>query len=170
MAERNLVIDHLKFSYEGLFNVNELYTVISSWFFEKGWDWYEKMNQEQVTPSGKQIRIIFEPWKSITDYYKIAVRIKFNLIDVKEMEVEHEGETLHLSHGVVRIIFDGYVVSDRQDQWSKKPFYWFLSLIFDKYLFKSHFEKAETWIKSDVDDLYDKIKTYLNTFKYTYQQ
>ena len=32
MGERKLVIDHLKFSYEGLFNVSEFYALISSWF------------------------------------------------------------------------------------------------------------------------------------------
>ena len=49
MAERTLVVDHLKFSYEGLFSAPELYNLISSLFFEKGWDWYEKMNEEIIT-------------------------------------------------------------------------------------------------------------------------
>ena len=75
MAERNLVIDQLKFSYEGLFNAGELTSLISSWFYDKGWDWYEKLNQEQITSEGKQIRIILEPWKSASDYYKLAVQI-----------------------------------------------------------------------------------------------
>ena len=50
MVERVLIVDHLKFSYEGLFNASELYSLISGWFFEKGWDWYEKMNDEIITP------------------------------------------------------------------------------------------------------------------------
>ena len=53
MGERRLVVDQLKLSYEGLFNAAELYTVLSSWFFEKGWDWMETMNQEAVTADGK---------------------------------------------------------------------------------------------------------------------
>ena len=46
MSERTLVVDHLKFHYEGLCNIGELYTFISTWFYEKGWDWYEKLNEE----------------------------------------------------------------------------------------------------------------------------
>ncbi|MBI2146467.1 hypothetical protein HYU22_03945 [Candidatus Woesearchaeota archaeon] len=168
MAERRLIVDHLKFSYEGLFNASELYSVISTWFFEKGWDWHEKINQEQVTPDGKQIRIVLEPWKSSTDYYKLVMHIKLNCTDVKDVDVEHEGKTLRLNQGLVRITFDGYVVSDRKHYWSKKPFLWFLSVLSQKYFFSDHFAKLEDWIKSDVDDLHTKIKNYLNVFKYTY--
>ena len=42
MPERYLVIDRLKLSYEGLFNADELYSLIAQFFYEKGWDWYEK--------------------------------------------------------------------------------------------------------------------------------
>ena len=67
MSEKFLIIDHLKLSYEGLFNAAELYNVISSFFFGKGWDWHEKLNMERVTPDGRQIYQNFYPWKSITD-------------------------------------------------------------------------------------------------------
>ncbi len=168
MGERRLIIDHLKFSYEGLFNVEELHTLISSWFFEKGWDWYEKMNQELVTPEGRQIYIILEPWKSVSEYYKLMMHIKINLVNAREVEVEQNGEVLKLSQGVVRITFDGYVMSDRRGEWTTKPFYWFLGILSDRYFFKDHFARFETWLKSDVDDLYDRIKNYLNVFKYSY--
>ena len=170
MVERNLIIDHLKFSYEGLFNSAELYNVIASWFFDKGWDWYEKLNQEQVTVKGKQIRILLEPWKNITDYYKLQVAIKINMVDVKEVEVELDKEKIRTNHGLVRMTFDGYVISDRKDKWTKKPLTWFLSIIFEKYFFQHHYAKAETWLKSDVDDLMEKIKNYLNVYKYQYQR
>lgn len=166
MVERTLVVDHLKLGYEGLFKASEVYNIISSFFYEKGWDWFEKLNQELVTPTGKQIKIVLEPWKSSSDYYKISMRIKLNMIDVREVEVEHEGQKLRLNHGVVRITFDGYVISDRKDKWTKEPFLWFLSYVIEKYLFRQHYEKFETWIKSDVDDLHQKLKTYLNVYKY----
>lgn len=169
MPERFLIIDHLKFSYEGLFNSGELYTVISSWFFDKGWDWYEKLNEEQITPEGKQLYIVFEPWKNISDFYKLAITIKVIGTNLKEVEVKHDGQDLRLNQGLVRIYFDGYVLVDRKTKWEKKPFFWFLSMLSQKYFFRNHFAKAEIWLKSDVDDLYHKIKNYLNVFKYAYQ-
>ena len=88
MAERHLIVDNLKFSYEGLFNSAELYNLISGWFFDKSWDWYEKINEEQVIPSGKQITILLEPWKNITDYYKLVIRLKLNFIDIQDVQIE----------------------------------------------------------------------------------
>lgn len=171
MGERRMVVDQLKFSYEGLFNASEFFTVISSWFYEKGWDWMETMNQESVTPEGKHLRIILDPWKSSSDYYKISMHIKIHMMDVKDVEVENKGEMLRLNQGVIRMAIDGYVISDRTGKWvnKDKPFFWFLSIIFEKYFFKDHLGRLETWIKSDVDDLHQKLKNYLNVFKYTYQ-
>jgi len=169
MAERHLIVDNLKFSYEGLFNSTELYNLISGWFFDKSWDWYEKINEEQNLPSGKQITILLEPWKNTTDYYRLVIRLKLNLIDVQEVQVEHKGENLNLNQGLIRMTFDGYVVSDRKQKWQDKPFYWFLGYVLEKYFFRQHFTKAQIWLESDIDDLHTKIKDYLNVFKYTYQ-
>lgn len=170
MATKTLVIDRLKLKYEGLFNFDELYSVIATFFFEKGWDWYEKMNEVLVTPKGKQIRIIFEPWKNISDFHKIATKIKVLVEDMKEVEVEHEEQKLRVNQGVIRIVMDGYVVSDRKDKWTEMPLKWFISFILDRYFFREHYKKAEDWIISDIDDLHQQMKNYLNTFKYTYRR
>ena len=89
MAERTLIVDHLKLSYEGLFNAAELYNLIASWFYEKGWDWYEKVNQEQVTPAGRQILLVLEPWKSSSDFNKLKMAIRVIMSDVKDIEITH---------------------------------------------------------------------------------
>ncbi len=169
MADRTIVLDHLKFSYEGLFNATELYGLVPEFFYNRNWDWHEKMNEELVTPEGKQVKMVFEPWKNISDYYKIKIRMKMNFVDIKDVEVEHQGENLKLNQGVVRITFDAYVINDRKNLWSEKPFYWFLTVIFDKYFFKKNYQKSEYWVKHDVDELLYKIKSYLNTYKYMHQ-
>ena len=169
MPERYLVVDHLKLSYEGLLNPTELFNVISSWFFEKGWDWYEKLNREQITPAGKNIHIVLEPWKSVSDFYKIIMKIQLNMEELKEVEVQQNKEAVRLHHGQVHITFDAYVLVDRHEEWTKKPLWWFLTVLSQKFFFKSNFEKMEAWVTSDLDDLHQKIKNYLNVFKYTYQ-
>ena len=169
MTERLIVLDHLKFNYEGIFNLPEFYNLISGFFFEKGYDWNEKINQELVTPEGKQIRWVFEPWKNVSDYYQIIARVRVNCSDVKEVDVEQEGRTLRLNQGVIFITFDGFVKSDRHGKWESKPMYWLINILAQKYFYKEHFTKNEDWIKSDIDDLHNKIKTYLNVFKYAYQ-
>lgn len=163
--ERYLIVDHQKFTYEGLFNYAELFAVIGGWFFDKNYDWYEKMNQEDLSSTGRQIRVVLEPWKNISDYYKLRIKIRLNVHDLKEVEVESEGQNLRLNQGLIKMTVDGYVISDRKNKWNEKPFYWFLSIILDKYFFRNHFAKAENWLKNDVQDLYTHIRTHLNVFK-----
>lgn len=169
MAERFLVVDHLKLGYEGLFNASELYNLIAEFFFTKHWDWREKLNMEQITPQGKQLHLVLEPWKSATDYYKIIIKMTINMNDVKDVDVEHNGATLRLNQGTVRITFDGIVLADRNDQWTHNPVSWFFTILGQKYFFRDHFRKMEVWVKGDLEDLHGRIKSYLNTFKYTYQ-
>jgi len=169
MPERHLVIDHLKFGYEGLFNAGELFSIISSFFFEKGYDWYEKVNEEQVTPAGKQIHIVVFPWKNVSDYYRIMVKVTLNITDLKEVEVEQQGQSLRMGQGVLRMTTDAYVMSDRKGKWSGSTLKWFFMIMTEKYFYRDHLAKFETWVKSDVEDLMHKIKTYLNTNKYNYQ-
>jgi hypothetical protein len=169
-GERDLVVDHLKFGYEGLFNAGEVFSLVQTFFFDKGYDYYEKMNQEVVTPQGKQIKIIIEPWKCTSEHSKMSMRIKINMVDVKEVDIEKAGEKLRLNHGVLRITFDAYVFSDRKGQWTNRPLNWFFLILMEKYFYRFHTARFETWIKSDVDDLHNRIKDYLNVFKYSYQK
>lgn len=170
MAERHLVVDNLKFAYEGLCNPVEIYNLVSTFFYERGWDWVEKMNQEEVASSGKQVKMILQPYLNRSDYYKQVINIKIHMINLNRVEIEHENQTLYLHRGVIRIVYNGYVVSDRKDKWVKKPFFWFISLIFERYFFRQHFAKFTSEVETEINNLSTKIKNYLNVFKYTYER
>ena len=169
MTERTLVVDQLKFNYQGLFSASELYKLIDGWFYEKGWDKNEFMNEELVTPAGRTMRIVLEPWKTITDYFKLIIQVKINIHDLKDVEIEKDNKKIKINQGEIHIIFNGYVLSDRQGMWSSKPIWWFLNIIFNKYFFKDNFGRAERWVLSDVDDLYQKVKSFLNVYKYQFE-
>src|SRR3989338_11217039 len=99
MVERYLGVDRLKLTHEGLFNADELHALISSFFYEKGYDWYEKMNQVIVTSSGKQLHMILEPWKNISDYYKLIVSLKINVVALKEVDVQTDNTVIKTNQG-----------------------------------------------------------------------
>ncbi len=170
MAERTLVNDQLKLSYEGLFNAEEFYMLIQQFFNGRNYDWQEAMNQEQITPKGKQIRYVLEPNKSLSHYYKLKWQIKMSFNDVKDVDIEHNGQTLRLNQGLIKIIINNYVVSDTGGQWKDKSFYWFLLILREKYLYKHHYLNAQNWLEKDTQLLHQEIKNYLNVFKYTFQR
>ncbi|MBT4538678.1 hypothetical protein HOI26_02105 [Candidatus Woesearchaeota archaeon] len=168
MAERTLIVDHLKLRYEGLFNTAELYNMIGAYFFENGYNWSEPYNQEKATSEGRQIEMVLEPNKSVSDFYKFVVRIKINGTDIRAVEVEHEDKAVQLDHGVLHLTFDGYLVADRKGKWKDKPWKYFLGLALSKYFYKNKDDKFSKLLEQNIAEIHQLIKNYLNMVNYTY--
>ena len=166
MSEKKLVVDQMKITYEGIFDLNGLYRTIDSWFYEKGYDKYEKKNYEQVLPTGKDIEIELLPWKKTTDYFQHILRIRMKFVNVKDVEVEKKGVKLKLQQGKIMMIFDAYLESDYEQKWSKTPMLFFLRTLYDKYIFKKYFEKQEKWLTNDLFQMHGKIQQFLNLHRY----
>ncbi len=166
MSEKKLIIDQLKFAYDGPFDLPGLYRLIDSFFYEKGFDKHEKLNVEQVLPTGRSIKIEVIPYKNLSDYFRIHIRIRIYGSDIKRIEIEKDGAKIPLSDGKLMVIIDGYIESDRHSVWEDRPTFWFIRTIFDKYIFKGHYMKAEQWLVSDVEDIYQRMRSFLNVYKY----
>lgn len=166
MSEKKLVIDQLKLTYEGLFDLNGLYRTIDSWFYEKGYDKFELKNFEQVLPSGKDVQIELLPWKKTTDYFKNEIRVRMKFINVKNVEIEKEGNKININQGKVMMIFDGYLTSDYENRWESNALLYFLRTLFDKYIFRGYFAKAEKWLVNDLYQLHGIVQRYLNLYRY----
>ena len=166
MSEKKLVIDQLKLTFEGIFDLNGLYRTIDSWFYEKNYDKWEKKNFEQIMPTGKDIEIEMLPWKKTTDYFKNIIKIRMRFTNIKDVEIEKQGVKLRLNQGKIMMIFDGYLESDYDSKWEDKPLFFLLRTLFDKYVFKPYFNKFEKWLVNDVYDVHGRIQRFLNLYRY----
>jgi hypothetical protein len=166
MSEKKLVIEQLKLTYSGLFDVNELYSLIDGFLKEKGFDKFERKNIQQVTPSGKHIELELRPWKTVSDYVKTHMKITLYLTNVKDVEVEKDGVKVKLNQGNVHIVLDGYIETDHEDRWESNAMYVFFRTLIDKYIIKTYLDTFEQEIASDVDQLYNQLKAFLNLYRY----
>ena len=166
MSEKKLVIDQLKLTYEGLFDLNGLWRTIDGWFYEKGYDRWEHKNYEQVMPTGKDIHIELLPWKKTTEYYKNTIKIRIKMINVKDVEIEKKGVVLKLNKGKIMMIFDGYLESDYENKWEGRGMFFLIRTIYDKYLFKHTHNFYQKWLINDVHDIHGRIQRFLNLYRY----
>ncbi len=166
MSEKKLIIDQLKLTYEGLFDLPGLYRLIDEYFYDKGYDKRERLNSELVLPTGRSVKIETNHYKNLTDYFKIVTRIRIYGSGIRRPDIDQNGAKLTLNEGKLMLIFDGYVISDRFDRWERTPFLWFMRTLFDKYIFKGHYLRAEQWLMSDAEDLTSRIKSFLNVYRY----
>lgn len=167
MAEREVVIDKMRLSYEGIFKVTELYKLIDNWLREKGYDKREKRMAESVTPKGKFIEWEIEPWKKITDYAKIVIKLRVIMTDIEEIDIDVDNIKVKMNKGRSDFIFDGYIETDYENRWESKPVFFFLRTLFDKYIFKPYTSGFKNNAIDDVNDLHTRIKAFLNLYRYS---
>ncbi len=166
MPEREVVVDKLRLTYEGIFSVPELYKLIDEWFRWKGYDKRENKNIEIVKPEGKFIEIELEPWKKVTDYAKNVIKIRIQMFDIRDVEVEKDNTKLKLNQGKVHFVFDGYLETDYEAKWDGKPIFYFIRTVFDKYLYKPFTTGFERGVKQDVMHLQGQVKAFLNLYRF----
>lgn len=168
MSERRLVIDHMTLSYEGLFDLHELYSLINQWLKDKGFDLREQRNQEQVRPNGKFIEVEMLPWKRITDYARHVIRLNIKVLNMKDVVVDEDGKRMKLNKGTIRMVMDGYLDTDYEDRWESKPFYFFIRTLFDKFVYRTYSTQYEELLVENCLQLHSAMKAFLNLYQYEY--
>jgi hypothetical protein len=166
MSEKRLIIDQLRLNYSGIFNLQELYKMIDGWLYEKGYDKYEKKNEEQVLETGRKIEVEIRPWKKTTDYAKNEIRLRIFVDNMTDIEVDRDGKKIKMHKGDIQMIFDAFLETDYEHRWENKPMYYFMRTIVDKYVFKIYTEKFVGNLTADTRDLHQRIKSFLNLYKY----
>ncbi|MFH1054102.1 MAG: hypothetical protein V1740_06810 [Candidatus Woesearchaeota archaeon] len=165
MAEREIIVDRNRLTYEGLFSVIDLYTMIDEFFEDKGYDKREKKNVERVKAEGKYIELELEPWKKLTDYAKSVIKVRILMSDIKEVEVEKEGVKVKLNQGKVQFVFDAYLETDYEHRWEMKPMFFFIRTLLDKFAFKNYTVSFKNEVKSDLSQLIIMIRSFLNLYR-----
>ena len=166
MVERTIVVDSLMLHYQGLFNLNEFYRIVDKYFREKGFDKYEKRNEEQVLKDHRQIRIQMEPWKKINDYAKEVIKISFTFTKLKDVVVVKDKHRVTLQQGNVSVKFMGYLETDWEQKWEGNAVLFFIRAIFDQFIYKIQTDKYQGLVAEDTQHLYGLIKSYLNLQRY----
>jgi hypothetical protein len=166
MTETKIVIDNLSFNYEGLFKVNEFYRFLDSYFAEKNYDKHEVINMEKVDPNGKYIELEIEPYKKLTDYAKMVVRVNCKMHGIKEVEVEREGHKVRMNQGRINILIDGFIMTDYENRWNDRPMYVFIRTMYDKFIFKNYIDQFESKLTDEINQLYIQMKAFFNLYRY----
>ena len=165
MAEKQRFITKF-LSYEGLFDYKEFFRVMDVWYRDKFYDKHERRNEQITNPDGsKQIELEFLPWKKVTDYYRLSMKIEMSVTKMKDVEVDIDGKKRVLQHGLINMKFTGYLSVDYERKWNT-AFQYFLRDIFDKYINRAITQKYEIMLVGHVNDLYNTMQAYLNMQQY----
>ena len=166
MAEAEIIVDGKKLEYEGLFQPGELYTVIDELMAQRTFDKNEYRNFEYVHEGHKQIDMELRPYKKLSDYIKVEIRIKIRATNLKHVEIEKNGVKKKYYHGKVKVVFVTYLITDYENAWETKAFYFLARMLVDKFIYKGYLSEAKAIGVSVTNEAYYEIRSYLNMHRY----
>ena len=166
MVERTALVNKKEMNYEGIFSVKALYEVIDTFAKTHGYIKVELLANEKVQKDGRYIRLVIELHKQMSEYAKSVLGIDIRLEHVRDVTTEHEGKKYERNQGKCIFVFDAFHESDFEHKWENKPGFFFIRILFDKYLFKPFITDFNGKIMTDHMALYNELRAHLHLHKY----
>ncbi|MFH0869774.1 MAG: hypothetical protein V1866_01815 [archaeon] len=167
MAERKIVFQDKTLNFQGLFDLKGLFRTINTFFADHSYDPFENKNFQEVYEDEKKVIFELLPYKKITDYYRLEIRVWAVFEHLKDVEVEIKGVKQKLLKGDANFTFDATLITDYENRWEGKGVYFFFRSLVDKFIYKGYTDRYEDAVTKDVRDLMEEIRAYLNMFRYT---
>lgn len=160
MAEKEEIIAE-KFDYSGIFHFSEYYAFAHKWLKNEDYDVVEEKYSENVSGNSRSIYIEWKATKQVSDYFKIEIKMKFDLKDLVDVEVEIDGKKKKMHKGRVAMDMKGNLVKDPESKWEGTAFNRFLREIYNKYIIPSRLEGIKIKIRADTRSFKEELKAYL---------
>jgi hypothetical protein len=173
-GEKDILVVKLYVENEETFHMKNLYKLIFEWLIEEGFtDIYgdtindpgnpETFYMERILGTGaKEHRI---RWRCLrtpgnSDYYRYFLKIDYTTINMKSIEVMHQGYKMKTDRGDVIVNLEAWLQLDYKDEWKDTPF---LNRKFIQKLFRNRIYKEQ--VESHKVDLYKTTYRLQNTIK-----
>jgi len=164
--EKTLLINNREIKYNGIFRVDELFSTINRTLDEAGYTKREKKSEETVTEAGKRIYVELRPFKIMSNYVRLMIKIKITLDNITEIPETIRGEKRLYQKGNVHIAFDAWSLMDYANRWGMKPFIFFMKGMIHKFVKKFPLEGSfSAEVVKDTAHLYAALKALLNSYK-----
>ncbi len=160
MAEKDTIIKG-KLKQKGIFNFKEFYTFTYDWFTNEGYKITEKAYAEEITGDSKKIELEWQAKRKISDYFQFLIKTRWQVLGLKNVEVQREGKKIKLNSGQVEINLIGVLIKDYEHKWEDKPIWKFFRGIYDRYIIKSRIDKYEAKLKQEAEEFIAQAKSFL---------
>lgn len=165
MVEKKEIIKK-QVSYEGLFDVKDLYKTIKDWGIKNGYDLEEAEHAEVVQDARKEIKFVLFCEKKISDYVKLKIEFHTKMEKIQEVTVKQEKGELKLNKGSVSVTTKGIFITDYDNKWVKSAIHIMMKAIHDKFINKAKIDMFESQLIKEVDEGTYEVSNFLNLYKY----
>jgi len=160
MSEKDTIIAS-KIKQKGIFHFKDFYEFAYKWITDEDYDIIEKKYSEKVAGDSKDLEIIWNAEKKISDYFKITIDMHWFILGMGKTKVKKEGKEVSMNAGTLEIRFKGSLVKDYENRWENKPIWKFLRGVYDRYIIRSRIEDYEDKIFEETTELINQLKAFL---------
>jgi len=160
MAEKDTIFKG-KIKQEGIFNFQDFYSFAYKWLKDEGYKVKEKSYGEKVMGDAKELLIIWESEKKVSDYFKFKIKMTWLILNMKKIKVKRENKEISMNSGTAEIRFEAILEKDYENKWEDAPIWKFLRGIYDRYIVKSRIDQYEDDLRDELDELIAQSKAFL---------
>lgn len=161
MADKKLIVRE-KVEHSGIFNFSHVYDYIHGWLTEEeGFLVAEEKYSEKLSGNARDITIEWTISKKISDYYKIEIKMKYEVGGLTDVEVEIDGKKEKTNKGKIAIDIKGFLIIDYENKWESSPFSRFMRGFYDKFIVPGRTSAMEDMVLNSVNGLIDNLKSIL---------
>jgi hypothetical protein len=149
--------------YTGIFSFKDFYKFCHDWLDERT-DLFveENLYKEKLEGDAKSVEVQWVAYKKLTDYFKFSSKIKFQIINLKSVELVKDGTKIKTNKGEAKISVSGTLVRDYDGKFESNAFNKFLRGIYEKWVIPSRIEQMEDKIVGDLNEFLEQAKAYLD--------
>tara|TARA_Y100000310_G_scaffold337367_1_gene424261 strand:- start:284 stop:874 length:591 start_codon:yes stop_codon:yes gene_type:complete len=164
--EKDLVINGRIISYKGIFRYDEVFRIINKTLEKKGYQKREKKSEELVKEEGKKTFVELRPYKHISNYVTLLIKIKIDMDNITEMSKKFETGMKKFQQGDLTFTFDAWLLSDYRNRWGMKPWAFFIKGVIRKLLYRWPLEDSyRDELVGDTAYLNSEIKKLLKSYQ-----
>jgi hypothetical protein len=122
--------------YKGVWDMDDLYKFVASFFNKKKFKFYEKRNiHKRPGPFGPETYHVWEGTRDVEEYYKFAINVFLHTFDTQDVEVVmKDGTKKAFTKGRLWIQITGQIETDYEKRWNQNAFYANLRNFYHKYV------------------------------------
>ncbi len=152
-----------KISYEGVFSFKNFYEFCYEWLSDEGGlDVSESEYSEKITGDVKEIKVEWKFEKKITDYFKFKGKVKFRILNLKNVEIVQDGLKIKTNTGKVDATIKGVLERDYEGKFERSAFKKFWRGVYEKWIIPSTIKNYEDKLINICDNFLQQAKAYLD--------
>ncbi|HJO14423.1 MAG TPA: hypothetical protein QGG70_00020 [Candidatus Pacearchaeota archaeon] len=160
MAEKDTIFKG-RLKQKGIYNFKDFYEFLYDYFTDENYDIAETKYVEKVEGETKDLEIIWNATKEVSDYFKYEINLTWVILGMKKVKVKKDGQEIYMDSGTLEIKFTASLVKDYENRWENNPFLKFMRGIYDRYIIRSRIDDYEIKVWEEINEIIAQAKSYL---------